>query len=180
MPLTVFVGSFKPPHAGHLSIVKAMLKATRQSNGYIYVFISNKPREPCSKLDGKMSKWVWTTFLQTLPEKDRKRVRLILSNLSSPTQTAYGFVRKATKPGEKIFMVQSSKEANKRYVSMRTIPKRVFHEVIIPEIKGLSSTEMRLALHDQDHKAFNRFLPAKLDEKTRKELWKKLTPLCVK
>ena len=43
--ITIYIGSFKPPHKGHLYLVKKMLKMTlpekkTDSPGYIYIFIS--------------------------------------------------------------------------------------------------------------------------------------------
>ena len=46
----VFPGSFKPPHAGHLSVVKKMLSKVDK----FYVIISNKPRGMIRPFDKKL------------------------------------------------------------------------------------------------------------------------------
>ena len=43
--ITIYTGSFKPPHKGHLFLVKKMLKMTTPENkkdylGIVYIFIS--------------------------------------------------------------------------------------------------------------------------------------------
>ena len=71
--ITIYIGSFKPPHKGHLYLVKKMLKMTlpekkTDSPGYIYIFISKKERNPCN-ITGEISKEIWKTYIETLPIK---------------------------------------------------------------------------------------------------------------
>ena len=71
--ITIFVGSFKPPHKGDFHIIKKMLNFTKGKNpGLIYIFISKKPKEPCYNLDAKFSKKVWKEYIkkQQPPEPD--------------------------------------------------------------------------------------------------------------
>ena len=49
----VFPGSFKPPHAGHLSVVKKMLPKVDK----FYVIISNKPRGMIKPFDKKLGQF---------------------------------------------------------------------------------------------------------------------------
>ena len=146
--ITIYIGSFKPPHKGHLYLVKKMLDMTKDPHhpGIVYVFISKKESEPCDKITGEISKEIWKEYIETLPTKDQKRVRLVLSNLTSPTQTAYGFVKTIAKKGYEFYLVKSAKNANnKRFSSFQTIKKKgvTFHELVLPGYERFNTTDMR-------------------------------------
>ena len=75
---------------------------------------------------GEISKEIWKEYIHTLPEKDQGRVKLILSKLTSPTQTAYGFVKRVAKKGDEVYLVKSAKNANNhRFASFKTIKKNL-------------------------------------------------------
>ena len=178
--ITIYAGSFKPPHKGHLQLVKKMLKMTKDPDnpGIVYVFISKKERKPCDKITGEVSKEIWKEYIETLPENDQGRVRLILSKLTSPTQTAYGFITKVSKKGDDFYLVKSAKNTNnKRFSSFKTIKGVKFHELVLPGYEGLHSTDMRKALHSEKKNEFYKFLP-KMSPVKKKRLWEKLKKLC--
>ena len=176
MQKTIFVGSFKPPHKGHLYLVKKMLKMTK--NGMVYIFISKKEKEPC-RISGEVSRYIWKEYIETLPEKDKKRVRLIVSKLTSPIQTAYGTVKKIAKKGDIFYLVKSMKDAsNSRFSSLIKIKDVTIKELILPGYEKLNATDMRKALKDNDKKKFNKFLPNKMLDSKKNNLWKKLKKLC--
>jgi len=179
--ITIYAGSFKPPHKGHLYLVKKMLKMTDnpENPGIVYIFISKKEREPCDKIKGEISKEIWKEYIETLTEKDKKRVKLILSKLVSPTQTAYGFVKRIAKKGDEFYLVKSSKNANnKRFESFKTIKNGVkFHKLVISEYENLHSTNMRKFLNEGKKKDFYKFLP-KMSNIKKNKLWLQLKELC--
>ena len=176
--ITIYAGSFKPPHKGHLHLVKKMLKMTKNSKGMVYIFISKKEREPCSKLTGELSKELWKEYIETLPKKDQERVKLVLSKLTSPTQTAYGFVKEVSKKGDTFFLIKSVKDAdNKRFSSFKTLKNINYKELVLPGYKYLNSTDMRKALQKKDKKMFYTFLP-KMSSYQKNKIWKKLSKLC--
>lgn len=193
--IMIYAGSFKPPHKGHLFIVKKMLKMlknlknlkiTESKNktdypGIVYIFISKKEREPCYEISGEVSRDVWKEYIETLPEKDRGKIKLIVSKLSSPTQTAYGFVSKIAKKGDTIYLIKSMKNANNsRFSFFKTIKTKgvTFNELILPEYKNLNSTDMRKALGNNDKKTFYNYLPNKMTNYQKNKLWEKLRKLC--
>jgi hypothetical protein len=186
--ITIYTGSFKPPHKGHLFLVKKMLKLTTPKKktdypGIVYIFISKKEREPCNEISGEVSRDIWKEYIEILPEKDRKRVKLIVSKLSSPTQTAYGFVSRIAKKGDTFYLVKSIKNAsNSRFSSFKTIKTKgiKFNELILPGYKNLNSTDMRKALNDNDKKTFYNYLPNKMNDNKKNQLWKKLKNKCKK
>lgn len=180
---TVYVGSFKPPHKGHFHLVKTMLRMTEdpsnpENSGKVYIFISKKERDPCPGITGEVSKEVWQEYLKTLSEKDQERTKLILSKMSSPTQTAYGFVKKIYNKKEEFYLVKSAKDVgNKRFSSFKNIKGLNFYELILPGYENLNSTDMREALSKNDKKKFNTFLP-KMSLAEKNKLWLKLKKLC--
>ena len=187
--ITIYVGSFKPPHKGHLSLVKKMLKMMKDSKssksdypGYVYIFISKKEREPCDKLTGEISKEVWKEYIETLPKKDQERVKIIISQLPSPTQTAYGFVKRLAKKGDVYYLIKSAKNANNsRFSSFtKTIKTKdvEINSLILPGFENLHSTEMRKALHTGDKKKFYTFLPSSMSTDKKNKLWNKLKVFC--
>ena len=183
--ITIYAGSFKPPHKGHLYLVKKMLKMTKPKTkndypGIVYIFISKRERDPCDKITGEISKEVWKEYIETLPKKDQQRVRLILSKLPSPTQTAYGFVNKLAKSGDEFYLVKSAKNANnQRFASFKTIKRKgvKFHELVLPGYENLNSTDMRKALRNDNKKEFYRFVP-KMSPVKKNKLWEKLKKFC--
>ena len=184
--ITIYTGSFKPPHKGHLFLVKKMLKMTTPENkkdylGIVYIFISKKEREPCYEISGEVSRDVWKEYIETLAEKDRKRVKLIVSKLSSPTQTAYGFVSRIAKKGDIFYLVKSIKNSsNSRFSSFKSIKTKgvKFNELILPGYENLNSTDMRRALNNNDKKTFYNYLPAKMNDNKKNKLWIKLKNKC--
>ena len=42
----------------------------------VYIFISKKEKEPC-RISGEVSRYIWKEYIETLPEKDKKRVRVL-------------------------------------------------------------------------------------------------------
>lgn len=185
--ITIYIGSFKPPHKGHLNLVHKMLDMTESldetsiESGIVYIFISKKEREPCSKLTGEISKEIWEDYIETLPKNKRGRVKLILSKKSSPTQTAYGFVKNIAKKGYTFYLVKSVKDAeNKRFSSFKTIKKNgsKIYQLILPGYKNLNSTHMREFIASDNKKEFYNYLP-KMSIVKKKKIWLKLKKLCI-
>lgn len=175
--LTIFTGSFKPPHKGHLYIIEQMLQKTK---GYVYVFISNKVRIPCKKITKEISKEIFQEYIHTL--KEGYRVKFILSKQDSPIKTAYGFLRNVVKKGDTIYLIKSIKnKENKRYEGFH------FHGVTIKKLllkegkegsKVLHSTNMRKALKSQNKKNTFLFFPDKMPTQQKEQLYHKLRKLC--
>jgi hypothetical protein len=185
--ISIFAGSFKPPHKGHLAIVKKMLKLTEKPRkgdkgpGYVYVFISKKSREPCSKIDGVVSKKIWEEYISTLPKKEQERVKLVLSNLTSPTQTAYGFVKRLAYPGDIFYLIKSAKDArNTRYSSFKNLQNKNIEikELILPGFESLHSSYMREFLKKRKKKEFYSYLPPKMKKNEKQKIWEGAKLLC--
>lgn len=182
--ITIYTGSFKPPHKGHLALVKKMLKMTKPVKdgypNYVYIFISKKERDPCNKLTGEVSRYVWKEYIKTLSVKDQSRVKLIVSKLTSPVQTAYGFVKKIAKKDDTFYLVKSAKDiSNTRFNNLLAIKKKDVKmvELVISGYEHLHSTDMRNTLHDNNKKDFNKYIP-KMAIVDKNKLWNKLKKLC--
>lgn len=173
---TIFAGSFKPPHKGHYHIIKKMLSMDK--DGMVYVFISKKEREPCMKLTGEISKEIWEMYLELLSKKDQERVKLIISKMPSPTQTAYGFVKSISKKGDFFYLVKSSKNVdNSRFSSFKTLNIK-YKELILPQFSSLNSTDMRKVVKDNKKSLFYKFVPEKMSAYSKNKLWNRMKELC--
>jgi hypothetical protein len=151
--------------------------------GYVYIFISNKPRDPCIGITGEISKQIWRDYIATLPAKDQKRVKLVLSQKPSPVLTAYGFAKRIAAPGDTFYLVKSSKNAqNTRYASFKSLGNHriEFHELVLPGYMDMHSTDLRKAIASGNRKKFNQYLPKKLKPVQKKKIWERLRPLCKK
>ena len=150
-----------------------------KKRGIVYIFISKKPRDPCSALDGDVSKEVWLTYLSTLPAADQARVRLVVSQKSSPVLTVMGFVRRAVKRGSKLYLIKSAKNAeNRRYEMIRPMPGVEKEELVLPGWENLHSTDMRRRLAKRDKKGFMMYVPSELSKKQKDDLYERLVSLC--
>lgn len=187
--ISILTGSFKPPHRGHFYLLKTMLDKTKKPRkgdigpGYVYIFISNKPRDPCQKITGEISKEIWESYISLLPIKDQVRVKLILSKMPSPVLTAYGFAKRIASPGDTFYLVKSAKNAqNTRYSSFKNLgDQRIqFKEMVLPGFADLHSTDMRKAIAKGDKRKFYFYLPNKMKPLEKKKLWDKLEKLCKK
>lgn len=190
-----FPGSFKPPHKGHLSIIKQLLKDYPQEK--ITIIISNKirPLNPDFyqlkdkspnelKLLMKKYNFEYTTKKDSIQKlthyyieknefispqqslllmnyyinhsmnnKDKSRIKVIVSYLPSPIQTLMSKVKNGN------YYVKSSKNSdNKRFNS---IQKGVMIEY--PSKYNLHSKNFRKNLYLK--KSIKRFIPLKMDEK---------------
>ena len=185
--ITIYAGSFKPPHKGHLTLVKKMLKMTKPVKdgypNYVYIFISKKERDPCNKLTGEISRYVWKEYIKTLAIKDQSRVKLIVSQLASPVQTSYGFVKKIAKKDDTFYLVKSAKDAsNTRFNNLLSLKKKnakmaevKMIELVLSGYENLHSTNMRKTLHENNKKDFAKYIPKMVD---KNKMWNKLKKLC--
>ena len=178
--ITIFIGSFKPPHKGDFYIVQKMLNYTKE-NDLVYIFISKKPKEPCYHLDAKFSRKVWQYYIQLLSKQNQKRVKLMISKMNSPTQSAYGFVNNVAKKGYMFYLVKSAKdEENKRFMSIKTINKGAkYKEIIVEKYKTLSSQNMRNYVIKRKKSLFYTYLPKHLKEYTKLKIWNESKKLCM-
>ena len=184
--VAVFAGSFKPPHRNHLFII---LKALRYMNKntsekYIekprlYIFISSKTREPCSSITKEVSKEIWNMYISLLPVKYHSQITIVLSNLPSPTQTAYGFVKNRVSKKDIVYFVSDTIDT--RYNSIIALCKKrniqyipISHTFKTP----IYSSNIQQYIVDNKKTLLYKLLPPKLNNVQKNTIYKKLSTLC--
>lgn len=178
---TIYVGSFKPPHKGHLHIAKTILKEmTKQTDkSTLYIVISAKTREPCTNFKAEDSKNIWNIYLNTLGSL-KERVRIMISRLSSPTQTAYGFIKRVFKKGDKVYLIKSVKNKNdKRYSSFENLKGVGIEKMVLPGYKNLHSSTLRnLVKKGERAKFLKEYMPSGLTNAQKQKIWNTMKKKC--
>lgn len=111
----------------------------------------------------------WKIYLQTLPDKIRDKVKVIIANQPSPVLFSFVIVKDRVKKGDELLLVKAEKDKdNKRFSLFDTLDVKK-KEILIPTFKDFNSWQMRKAIHNKDWKKVEEFLP-KLDPKDKKYL----------
>jgi len=111
----------------------------------------------------------WKIYLQTLPDKMRDKVKVIIANQPSPVLFSFVIVKDRVKKGDELLLVKAEKDKdNKRFSLFDTLDVKK-KEILIPTFKDFNSWQMRKAIHNKDWKKVEEFLP-KLDPKDKKYL----------
>ena len=111
----------------------------------------------------------WKIYLQTLPDKMRDKVKVIIANQPSPVLFSFVIVKDRVKKGDELLLVKAEKDKdNKRFSLFDTLDVKK-QEILIPTFKDFNSWQMRKAIHNKDWKKVEEFLP-KLDPKDKKYL----------
>lgn len=173
MKIAIFVGSFKPPHRGHLFLVEKILATTELDK--LYVIISPKPRNGITQ---EQSIRIWNIYLQSPQLAFAKdKIKLVISTTSSPVMMAYDIAKKL-KTDDELLLIKSGKDAkNTRYEMIKKLGKEknfAVQEMVLPQLEKLSATNMRQAIKADDKQTFFKFLPTKLAVKNKLRIWKLL------
>ncbi len=177
--IALFPGAFKPPHIGHLGIVMKYASEVDE----LIIFMSPLPRTFSSEegarttIDFAKAAWLWEQYIKFY---DLSNVSILESPVNSPVGAVYQFVANQedkldwAQPGDKIFLLSSSKGDDQQRFSLEKIQKyarngvNVYGEDVASEPmrnsegEPISSSTMRKALADKDEAAFSSMIPQKL------------------
>jgi hypothetical protein len=175
----VVPGAFKPPHLGHIKMIKHYADLA----DVVKVYISKKALEPG---DEKRSN---PTDIKFTPEMSQKIFRLLadregLDNVvfligekPTPVAQSYYYIEELAEPGEKVLLGASKKDddAALRFKSQENVQSHAKEGVVavdpieyaspvISDEEGLSysATRLRQALKDNDTEALVTFIPEDL------------------
>lgn len=169
--IAVIPGAFKPPHKGHLAMVKQYAKMADK----VVVMVSPLARDlPNGKpVTFEVSKSIWDIYLKA--EKLDKKVVIMNSPFSSPVRAAYEFVGNKdnlpefAQPGQTVILGTSTKGGDEsRFAKDVTKYARqgVQTQVVPIDSEGnISATDMRDAIANNDVKGLTKFLPDSVDKK---------------
>jgi len=108
--IALFPGSFKPPHKGHLSVIKAV--AQDKNIDEIRIIISAPDKDVRSaKITPDKAKKVFEKYLQAAGIN--KPVSVEISSSPSPIGAAYEYISQVAAPGENILLLTSSADASR-------------------------------------------------------------------
>jgi len=155
--IALYPGKFKPPHGGHFNVAKSVLENPGVDK--IIIFVSPKVHEgitPQQAVD------VWNIYRQYLPGDVDVRVADI-----TPVRSVYEYIDNEAEAGEDLHLILGEKDIEGgrfRTASGRREGVNVAEVAIPPQMGGVSATQMRKALVDNDDKTFIAGLPDELTD----------------
>jgi FAD synthase len=153
--LMLYPGSFKPPHRGHVELVK---KYANKVNKLI-ILISSKPRNGANgvQVDAQLSKDIWDKYLDKLGLTDR-----VVTEITdgSPVVRAYDYISQKAPSGSTVYLLKSDKDGNDKRFGIENSRQDVKVKIVVAEnIDSLSSTDFRDAIGNRDLETMSTFLP---------------------
>lgn len=150
--IALYPGKFKPPHAGHFSVVA---KAANIADKVI-VIMSNVPKD---EFTPEESMKVWMLYKDILPDN----VQIIISTKSSPVSEVFDIIKDKSTD----FLVLYGKGEESRYNAIKRDREKYSNVDIIDagNFESLNATDLRNAIRNKDLKGIQKFLPASIDAK---------------
>lgn len=165
-------GAFKPPHKGHLDMVKQYANIADK----VIILISPLPRQtPAGKnVTADISKKIWNIYLKSAGLESK--VLLMDSQWNSPVHAVHKFLENEdnrqdfAQPGQTIVLGVSTKGEDairfkQDYLSRYAGKGLTIKIVPASQLDNISSTDMRVAIDNKDQKSLKNFLPSGLDKK---------------
>jgi len=177
--VAVVPGAFKPPHRGHLEMVKHYSNKA----DHVYVFISKLPRGSADKgeaeVDFEQSKAIWNLYVEAAAGLGNVTVMQSPSENASPMGAAIEFAQNEdnnpnmAQYGDEIIFAASDKPDNKGcpdYERFKAVEKYVrdgatmanTKDYACPVFGDYSATIFRQALFQRDIDTMKRYLPEEI------------------
>lgn len=150
--VALYPGKFKPPHAGHFSVVE---KASKIADKVI-IIMSNIPKDGFTSEE---SMKVWELYKDILPSN----VQIIISEKSSPVSEVFDIVKDKSTD----FLVLYGKGERSRYASIERDREKYFNVDIVDAgtFDDLHATDLRKVIRNKDLESIQKFLPKGIDAK---------------
>jgi len=155
--VALYPGKFKPPHGGHFNVAKSVLENPGVDK--IIIFVSPKVHEG---LTPQQAVDVWKIYEKYLPGEVDVRVSDI-----TPVRSVYEYIDEEADMGDNLFLVLGEKDVEGgrfKTAAGRREGVEVTEIPIPPQMGGVSATQMRKALVDNDDKTFLAGLPDELND----------------
>ena len=141
--IALFPGAFKPPHKGHVDVIKQLLKAADQ----VVVLVSPQTREGVTA-DESIA--VWDLY----KNKFNGSVEVKISADASPVKEVYNVVKDNPDTN---FLVAFGKGEMDRYKSIEKYPNvKVFDA---GAVEGVNATNLRMALAQNNEEEIAKYIP---------------------
>lgn len=196
--LVLFPGGFKPPHIGHMKLIKDIIKL--YPNAYIDIIIGKTPRllvPPFDKKPYQLTKKEKEDIIknyskcndnsmdkecipQITAEQSKEiweefnlkgNVKIMISPMNSPIFFAYT-LGKSLKKGDELILIKSEKNhQDARFELFDKLKKNgvKIKYLELPVFKELSSTNIRKCIFEGDKKCFLKYYPKSINQN---KIWK--------
>ena len=173
--IALLPGGFKPPHAGHYNMAKWLANNTDADT--VVVKVGAKERDGITR---EISLKLWNLY--RLSDPDSPRIAILPSNSNSPVQDVYDFIEKEAPEGSIVYLGMGEKDAtDKRFANIGKFaePKNIKFETALvpPQAGGVSGTEMRGFIKNNDKKSFQKYIPEHLTQEQKDQAWEMVSSL---
>ena len=162
--IALLPGGFKPPHAGHYNMAKWLASNTDADT--VVVKVGAKERNGITR---EISLKLWDLYRISDPDPLAKKITILPSDSNSPVKDVYDFIEQEAPEGSTIYLGMGEKDANdKRFSNIGKFaePKRITFKTALvpPQAGGVSGTEMRGFIKDNNKKLFQKYLPKHINK----------------
>ena len=173
--IALLPGGFKPPHAGHYNMAKWLANNTDADT--VVVKVGAKERDGITR---EISLKLWNLY--RLSDPDSPRIAILPSNSNSPVQDVYDFIEKEAPEGSIVYLGMGEKDAtDKRFANIGKFaePKNIKFETALvpPQAGGVSGTEMRGFIKNNDKESFQKYIPKFLTQEQKDQAWEMVSSL---
>ena len=169
--IALLPGGFKPPHAGHYNMAKYLAKETNAD--IVVVKVGAKEREGVTR---EMSEQLWKLYKESDPDPISDKLLIQPSTSNSPVRDVYDFIEDTAPEGSMVFLGMGKKDdGDSRFSKIGKFaePRNIqFQTVLVPpQAGGVSGTEMRGFIRNNQDTFFFNALPDHMSEKDKQDAW---------
>ena len=169
--IALLPGGFKPPHAGHYNAAKWLAANTDADT--VVVRIGAKERGGITR---EVSLQLWDLYRDSDPDPLSKKLTIDLAFMGSPVRDVYDFVEKIAPEGSTVYLAMGEKDiddARFKNIGKFAEPRNIKFETVLvpPQAGGVSGTEMRGFIRNNQETLFYNFLPDHMSIKDKQEAW---------
>ena len=174
--IALLPGGFKPPHAGHYNMAKYLAKKTNAD--VVVVKVGAKEREGVTR---EMSMQLWNLYKESDSDPLSNKLLIQPSTSNSPVSDVYDFVEDTAPEGSMVFLGMGEKDINDsrfKNIGKFAEPRNIqFQTTLVPpQAGGVSGTEMRGFIRNNQETFFFNALPDHMSEKDKQEAWDIVAP----
>ena len=154
--IALLPGGFKPPHAGHYNVAKWLVDNTDAD--MVLVRVGAKERDGITR---EMSLKLWDLYT-----KNDNKIVVRPSVANSPVRDVYDFIENEAPEGSTVYLGLGEKDREDRRfdnIGKFAEPRNIKFETVLvpPQAGGVSGTEMRGFIRNNQETLFYNFLPPK-------------------
>ena len=174
--IALLPGGFKPPHAGHYNMAKWLAKNTDAD--VVVVKVGAKERDGVTR---EMSLQLWNLYKDSDPDPLSKKLLIQPSTSNSPVRDVYDFVEDTAPEGSTIYLGMGEKDINDarfKNIGKFAEPRGITFQTTLvpPQAGGVSGTEMRGFIKNQQDTFFYNALPDHMSIMDKEDAWAIVIP----